>query len=207
VAREERGPGRPFARRLGAALALGASAPLAGCSPEAGHALPERPGIVLVIGDDVGFADFGFMGSTLAHTPHLDALAAEGVVALVDVFATILDLAGAEPVPGLHGRSLLPLLAGSGGFAREHVFGGGTGLRPAAGEPAAGPLQHNWYLRSAEWRYVFHAGSGRESLYRIEEDPDEARDLAESHPEVLARLREALLAEIDAMDRSTGGPL
>jgi uncharacterized sulfatase len=39
-----------------------------------------RPNIVLVISDDQGFADFGFMGSEVARTPHMDALAAEGVV-------------------------------------------------------------------------------------------------------------------------------
>src|SRR3990172_9402904 len=65
-------------RRLGGALAGAAAGGPPGCHGR--HDLPERPGIVLVIGDDVGYADFGFMGSALAHTPHLDALAAEGVV-------------------------------------------------------------------------------------------------------------------------------
>jgi arylsulfatase A-like enzyme len=35
---------------------------------------------VLVIGDDVGWSDFGFMGATGIRTPNLDRLAAEGVV-------------------------------------------------------------------------------------------------------------------------------
>ena len=38
------------------------------------------PNIVLIIGDDVGYRDYGFMGSPHAKTPHLDALAAEGLV-------------------------------------------------------------------------------------------------------------------------------
>src|SRR5262245_38013806 len=128
------------------------------------------------------------------------------LVALVDVFATILDLAGVEPPPGTRGQSLLPLLAG-GGSAREHVVGGGVALRDDgfAPEERPGPRQHAWYLRTPEWRYVFAGRDGRESLYRIEEDPGEANDLAASNPEVLARLRKALLAEIDAMDRA-GGP-
>jgi arylsulfatase A-like enzyme len=41
---------------------------------------PERPNIVLIIGDDVGWQDFGFMGAEVARTPNLDALAAQGVV-------------------------------------------------------------------------------------------------------------------------------
>jgi uncharacterized sulfatase len=44
--------------------------------------LPEvdRPNIVLIIGDDHGYPDFGFMGSPYVETPHLDRLAAEGTV-------------------------------------------------------------------------------------------------------------------------------
>ncbi len=39
---------------------------------------PVTPNIVLIIGDDHGFGDFGFMGSEAVATPNLDALAAEG---------------------------------------------------------------------------------------------------------------------------------
>jgi arylsulfatase A-like enzyme len=126
------------------------------------------------------------------------------LVSLVDVFATVLDLAGAEPPAESQGRSLLPLLSGRGDFAREHVFGGGTSLREDGFAPddRPGPRQHAWYLRTPEWRYVFAGRYGRESLYRIEEDPGEARDVAAEDPEVLVRLRKALLAEIEAMDRA-----
>ncbi len=40
----------------------------------------DRPNIVLIIGDDHGYMDSGFMGSPLALTPNLDRLAAEGTV-------------------------------------------------------------------------------------------------------------------------------
>jgi uncharacterized sulfatase len=40
----------------------------------------ERPNIVLIIGEDHGFRDFGFMGNALVKTPHLDQLAARGTV-------------------------------------------------------------------------------------------------------------------------------
>ena len=36
----------------------------------------ERPNVVMIISDDQGFADFGFMGNDRVQTPHLDALAA-----------------------------------------------------------------------------------------------------------------------------------
>ena len=45
-----------------------------------GSAEPALPNLVLVIGDDHGYPDFGFMGSPVVQTPRLDRLAAEGVV-------------------------------------------------------------------------------------------------------------------------------
>lgn len=47
---------------------------------EVGPAEVDRPNIVLIIGDDHGYPDFGFMGSPYVETPHLDRLAAEGTV-------------------------------------------------------------------------------------------------------------------------------
>lgn len=44
------------------------------------HSEPEPPNIVLIIGDDHGWQDFGFMNSEVAQTPHLDRLAADGTV-------------------------------------------------------------------------------------------------------------------------------
>jgi arylsulfatase A-like enzyme len=52
---------------------------LAACAPEATSVI-ERPNIVVIIGDDHDYRDFGFMGSELARTPHLDRLAASGMV-------------------------------------------------------------------------------------------------------------------------------
>lgn len=39
-----------------------------------------RPNIVFIMADDLGWQDVGFMGSAYFETPHLDALAEEGVV-------------------------------------------------------------------------------------------------------------------------------
>ncbi|MBB3209313.1 arylsulfatase A-like enzyme [Rhodopirellula rubra] len=40
----------------------------------------DRPNIVVIMADDMGYADTGFTGATDIQTPHLDALAASGVV-------------------------------------------------------------------------------------------------------------------------------
>ncbi len=41
---------------------------------------PKPPNIVLIVSDDQGWADYGFMGHPHIRTPHIDALAAESLV-------------------------------------------------------------------------------------------------------------------------------
>ena len=58
------------------AAVLGAIAPAQAQAPA--PALAKRPNIVIIVGDDLGFADLGAFGSEI-NTPNLDALAREGV--------------------------------------------------------------------------------------------------------------------------------
>ena len=58
------------------ALMVWASAGLAGT---VSGAEARRPNIVLIVADDLGYADLGFQGGKDIPTPHLDALAAGGV--------------------------------------------------------------------------------------------------------------------------------
>ena len=44
------------------------------------QARADRPNVVLIIGDDQAWSDYGFMGHPHVKTPHLDALAREGLV-------------------------------------------------------------------------------------------------------------------------------
>ena len=56
-------------------LALGL---LVGLAPTGWAA--DRPNVVLIVADDQGWTDFGFMGHEVIKTPHLDQLAAESAV-------------------------------------------------------------------------------------------------------------------------------
>ena len=38
------------------------------------------PNVVMIVGDDQGWKDYGFMGATHVRTPNLDKLAADGLV-------------------------------------------------------------------------------------------------------------------------------
>ena len=77
--RPRRGAGAAASARVrrGARVALLLAVALAGCG-ERRPAPP--PNIALVIADDLGYPDLGFMGSRHARTPNLDRLAAEGAV-------------------------------------------------------------------------------------------------------------------------------
>ena len=63
------------------AFVLAAIPLLAGIlSPPAAAAAPDRPNVVMIVGDDMAWTDFGFMGHDVIKTPCLDKLAAESAV-------------------------------------------------------------------------------------------------------------------------------
>jgi arylsulfatase A-like enzyme len=78
-------------------------------------AAPARPNVVLIISDDQGWSDFGFMGHPHIRTPHLDKLAA----------GSLTFQRGYSPVPLC--RSSLASIA-TGLYPRQH---GVTGNDPA----------------------------------------------------------------------------
>ena len=63
-------------RLLKSLCVVGAVAALA--APASAADAPRRPNIVIILGDDLGFADMGSFGSEI-KTPNLDSLAGEGV--------------------------------------------------------------------------------------------------------------------------------
>jgi uncharacterized sulfatase len=86
----------------------------------------ERPNVVLIISDDQGWGDFGFMGSKEISTPHLDALARESLVFPRGYVPTALCRA-----------SLATLVTGL--YAHEHKL---TGNDPPRGTDRAKLLEH-----------------------------------------------------------------
>ena len=60
--------------RLSAAMLPVAA--LTGCADK----LPEKPNIIFLLFDDMGYGDLGCYGQELIETPHIDALAQQGII-------------------------------------------------------------------------------------------------------------------------------
>jgi arylsulfatase A-like enzyme len=124
------------------------------------------------------------------------------LVRTVDIFPTVVSAMGLETPPGLDGADLivgiddrvdLRLTAyGESGWAS-------VGIDPDHYLPG---VAGKWrMLQSSDWKLVFipDGKRGISRLYDLTNDPGETRDVAESHPQVVARLW-ARLAEIMAAE-------
>lgn len=108
-------------------------------------------------------------------------------VGLVDVYPTLLDLAGLQADPALDGHSLTPLLEDP-----EAAW-------PHVAVTTFGPGNHA--LRSTRWRYIRYA-DGSEELYDHDRDPHEWRNLAglDPRPAAVEQVIAALQAALPAAD-------
>lgn len=61
---------------IGTALAVGH---LIAFSQTSGGEVPERPNVILIVCDNLGYGDVGCYGSKLHNTPHIDRMATEGL--------------------------------------------------------------------------------------------------------------------------------
>ena len=102
----------------------------------------------------------------------------------IDLLPTLLDLAGAEPLEGLRGRSLRPLLVGDRDpWPTRHIY-----------SEALYPRYHfGWSelyaLTTAQFRFI---KAPREELYDLIADPDERENLAPRRARTALDMRAAL---------------
>ncbi len=117
----------------------------------------------------------------------------DDLVSLIDLFPTLMDIAGLEHPRGLDGHSLLPLCRGEATNRPDYVFSeyhsnfSNTGIAM-------------W--RQGPWKYIRYAGYDPQ-LFNLEDDPEEITNLAQTHPEVVQRLDARLesLVDFDDADR------
>ena len=114
----------------------------------------------------------------------------------IDLMPTVLELVGASPVEGLHGRSLVPLLQDpDGSVAQRGIYAEGLYSRYHFG------WSELLALTGSRYRYI---KAPREELYDLEADPGERDNLASTQRKTVAEMR----AELDRLveGRSIGAP-
>ncbi len=112
----------------------------------------------------------------------------KALTAHIDLFKTFLDLSGTRLPKGIQqidGRSLLPLLENprAGWADRELFVHKGRWAKDADPD---GDKHKNCAVRTTRWRLI-----DNQILYDISKDPYETTDVADQHPQVIARLRKA----------------
>ena len=130
---------------------------------------------------------------------HLRSATVSVPIVSMDMYPTLLELAGLPLRPQQHGdgRSLVPLLKGGADpaladrtFCWTYPFGHGSGHKPSSA------------LQQGEWKLLhFQVGSPVE-LYRLSDDPGEKHDLSGQYPEKT----QALLAELNRWLKRTTRP-
>ena len=114
------------------------------------------------------------------------------VVSLVDLTATLVDIAGAQSLGQLDGDSLLPLMQGVASDWKDFAFS--EYLAHGVERPMA-------MVRKGRYKFNYSLGDPSE-LYDIAEDPNEFQNLAndETYQEICQELEAQLLAEWDPIE-------
>ncbi len=138
---------RGFLRRMSAAAGAAAMAGTAATLPGAENR-KDKPNIIFILADDLGYGDLGCYGQKRIKTPHLDRLAAEGMK-FTDCYAgsTVCAPSRSTLMEGLHtghcrvrGNARVPLMPDDVTVAEKLKEGGyTTGLigKWGLGEPAS----------------------------------------------------------------------
>lgn len=108
-----------------------------------------------------------------------------------DFYPTILELIGADLRPEEHmdGTSLVPLLTGSKMEERALIW-----HYPHYGNQGGEPSS---VIRLRGWKLIHYYEDGREELYNLNVDPEEADDVSAENPELAKKLRAQLFAYLD----------
>jgi arylsulfatase A-like enzyme len=104
-------------------------------------------------------------------------------VRLLDVAPTVLDLLDLEPLEGVAGRSLMPLLSGRRADIPDEAWSYAGSSNFGLGLRVANRLKYTY--NNSPWPPI----RGHEALYRLDEDPGERTNVAGEDPRVADELR------------------
>lgn len=113
----------------------------------------------------------------------------------VDLYPTLLELAGAQVPMGLRGHSLRPLWQGQPGNHPEYAY---------SECHAEGTCSGSFVIRKEKWKYIYYSYYD-DILFNMEEDPEEMHNLIETPEgqEVSRELHEILLSLVGDPDQVT----
>jgi arylsulfatase A-like enzyme len=116
----------------------------------------------------------------------------ESIMSVMDVFPTLAEAAGVEPrnTRALDGRSLWPAITGETSTPRnEYLYF--TSETPIRGSISLTAFDDEWKLVQ-EVRQGLLSAEVTNYLFRVGEDPYEVNNLAAEHPDVVARMADAI---------------
>ncbi|MCA1809939.1 MAG: sulfatase-like hydrolase/transferase [Kiritimatiellia bacterium] len=109
------------------------------------------------------------------------------LVSLVDIYPTLMDLAGGAGPSGLDGHSLLPSATGGHDGRPDWVL---SEVHTVSCRTGA------FMLRRGDWKYIAYPGFPPQ-LFNLREDPDEIRNLSDGRPEIAADMEKLLQSILD----------
>lgn len=109
------------------------------------------------------------------------------VTSLVDLYPTLMEMAGVAAPTGLDGESLLPLLTGKTEKSRDNAVAMYSDIL------ANTTL---YMLRQGDWKYVAYPGF-EPQLFNLAKDPEEIENLARTQPEIARQMDKALRKIVD----------
>lgn len=121
-------------------------------------------------------------------------------VELMDVMPTLLACAGVPIPAGVDGRSVLPLLHGTGESWREHLHGEMSVCGGAS--DYGGCATGMQFLTDGRWKFIWEPGPGHTYLFDLDADPQELQNLAgcTEHTVVEEKFRNALIHHLDGRE-------
>ncbi len=118
----------------------------------------------------------------------------------IDIYPTVLELAGIRPMQSLvDGISLAPLLSKGTKPDRDTIFWHYPHYHPGGATPYSA-------VRTGDWRLVHFYEDGRDELYNLSADVGEKNELSAKEPEVAKALRTRLDGWLKSVDAQLPTP-
>lgn len=123
-------------------------------------------------------------GESQAELPVTPGSRTDDLVSLVDLFPTLLGLAGAKDIPVFDGHDLRPYLKGDTGYHRPQWL--------VTHYPHGHNNDHFSILHEGSWKFIRNYADGSTELYDLSKDLAENRNLTKAHPKRSAAMEKAL---------------